>query len=91
MSVDLGQSLEAGGLDEAAMVPVGFGAVRLRVGRVRLIGLRVGSDPISEASSAHPTGNPHHGQVWGVKTSYKRKLRDLVEDWVVPLRGVALR
>jgi hypothetical protein len=83
MSTDIGQMLSERGLAEDAMVPTGMGAVRLRVDAVRALDLSVGSDP--------EPGNWAHGQVWGVKDSKRRKLHKVVEDWVVPLVGVALR
>jgi hypothetical protein len=83
MSVDIGQLLAEAGLQEDAQVPRGMGAVKLEVGQVRALVLRVGSDPI-------PT-NKYHGQVWGVKDSKRQKLHSVVVDWVVPIPGVALR
>jgi hypothetical protein len=65
------------------MVPAGMGAVRLCVGEVRKLQLRVGSDPKPK--------NPAHGQAWGVKSTKKQKLHAIVDDWVVPLPNVALR
>jgi hypothetical protein len=43
------------------------GAVRLCVGDLRKLGLKVGWDP-------HPD-NPHHGAVWGIGNGSKRKRR----------------
>ncbi len=83
MSVDVGQFLAERRLGENAHVPPGFGAVRLRVGPVRALALRVGSDPLAD--------NDEHGQVWGVKSTKKSKLQRIVEDWVVTLPGVAIR
>jgi hypothetical protein len=87
MSVDLGQSVIASGKQEADVVPVGFGAVRLKTGNVRELGLQVGSDPETETTPP----NPHHGQIWGVKNKYRKKLHSIVDDWVVPISGVNLR
>jgi hypothetical protein len=83
MSVDIGQLLAEAGLPEAAKVPQGMGAVKLPVGPIRNLGLRVGSDPIHT--------NKYHGQVWDVKDSKRQKLAALVVDWVVPIGGVAIR
>ena len=83
MSVDLGQLLAEGGLREDENVPPGMGAVKLEVGPVRDLALRVGSDPI-------PT-NKYHGQVWDVKDLKRQRLHALVVGWVVPIAGVAIR
>jgi hypothetical protein len=42
-----------------------FGAVRLRVGDLRTIGLKVGYDPQPD--------NPHHCAVWGLSSGSRRK------------------
>ena len=48
------------------------GAVRLNVGALRQLGLKVGWDP--------DHGHTHHGAVWGIKgTSTRRKIRDFAE------------
>jgi len=83
MSVDIGQLLDEAGLREDAVVPGGMGAVKLEVGPVRDLGLRVGSDPIPS--------NKYHGQVWDVKDKKRKKLHELVVDWVVPIPGVRIR
>lgn len=82
VSVDLGQLLTEAGLPESAKVPPGMGAVKLQVGPVRTLNLRVGSDPIPE--------NVYHGQIWDVKDTKRTKLRRLVVDWVVPIAGVTI-
>jgi hypothetical protein len=91
MSVDLEKSLIGAGLTAASQVPLGAGAVRLRVGSVRRLGLKIGSDPIPPNNPDGIPENPHHGQVWGVRGSFRRKLHGLVEDWVVEIPGVWLR
>ena len=88
MSVDIGQLLTETGLPENARVPSDRGAVRLNVGRVRELKLRVGSDPIA---AGRLPANPFHGQVWGVKSGMRAKLHDVVVDWVSPLQGVSIR
>jgi hypothetical protein len=84
MSVDIGQLLAEAGLPECHIVPPGMGAVRLPVGSVRALSLKLGSDPIVPS-------NQYHGQVWGVKNSKRKKLQQIVVGWVVELPGVALR
>ena len=42
------------------------GATRIRVGDLRALGLKVGWDP--------DNGHPHHGAVWGIKTTHRRKI-----------------
>lgn len=83
MSVDLEKLIVAAGKAPSANVPEGMGAVRLHVGPVRALGLKVGSDP--------DDSNPFHGQVWGVKRPFRAKLHDLVVDWVVAVDGVRIR
>ncbi len=83
MSVDLENLIVAAGKAPSANVPEGMGAVRLHVGPVRGVGLKVGSDP--------DDSNPFHGQVWGVKKPLRSKLHDLVVDWVVAVDGVRIR
>jgi len=83
MSVDIGQLLAEAGLQEDAQVPRGMGAVKLEVGQVRALELRVGSDPIPR--------NKYHGQIWDVKDTKRKGLHRLVVAWVVPIPGVALR
>jgi len=84
MSVDLGQLLAEDGKPLGAMVAPGMGAVKIRVGTVRDLGLWVGSDPIVPMK-------PYHGQVWKFSNRTPRDLQRAVEGWVVPLPGVALR
>jgi hypothetical protein len=48
--------------------------VRLRVGALRALGLRVGRDP-------GKTGDTYHVNVWDVKKSDRRKIRDFAE-WI---------
>jgi hypothetical protein len=83
MSVDIGQLLDERNLSESTHVPSGMGAVRLRVAAIRNLALRVGSDPVP--------GNDEHGQVWDAKSSKRRKILGVVEDWVVAVPGVAIR
>jgi hypothetical protein len=83
MSVDIEQDLVAAGLAADAMVPEGFGAVRIPIGDVRGHGMRVGSEPIPD--------NPYHGEVWDVKDSKSKKLLKAVDKWVRPLPGVSLK
>ena len=83
MSGDIGQLLEEAGLPQQAMVPTGFGAVRLQIGSIRQIPLKVGSDPEPD--------NVFHGQAWGVKASIRKKVHRLVVDWLVPIEDVEIR
>jgi hypothetical protein len=83
MSSDIGQLLDEAGRPQDAMVPSGFGAVRVQVGPMRQIPLKVGSDP--------EPANEFHGQAWGVKDRIRNKVHRLVIDWLVPLDGVRIR
>lgn len=92
MSVDLECSLVKAGLPLDAMVPPGFGAVILPAGGVREIPLLVGPDPIPRDNEFGLRENPHHGQVWGVKSSkLRRRLHSLVAGWVLSLTDVEIR
>ena len=59
-----------------------MGAVKLQVGPVRDLNLRVGSDPL-------PT-NGYYGQIWDVKDTKRTKLHKLVIGWVVPIPNVLI-
>ena len=52
------------------------GAVRVNVGALRQLGLKVGWDP--------DHGHAHHGAVWGIKSSTRRKIRDLADVLRLP-------
>ena len=49
-------------------------AVRLRVGALRALGLRVGRDP-------GQIGDPYHVNVWDVQKRHRRKIRNIAE-WI---------
>ena len=51
------------------IIDLNHGAVRLNVGALRLLGLQVGWDPDG--------GHQHHGAVWGVKSSMRKKVKKL--------------
>ena len=70
MSVDIEEWMRADGLDPLHYVtdPT-HGAVRLRVGDLRKLGLKVGWDP----DDAHR----HHGAVWGIGNRPRRRRRVL--------------
>jgi hypothetical protein len=83
LSGDIEQDLIAAGRANTAQVPSGFGAVRLQVGKLRDLGLSVGADPVEE--------NAFHGQAWGVRSTKRSKIYALVDTWLVPIPGVAIR
>jgi hypothetical protein len=66
MSVDIVEWMVADQLDELHFLsdPT-HGAVRIRVGDLRALDLKVGWDPDG--------GHKYHGAVWGVRSSSKRK------------------
>ncbi len=70
MSVDIEEWMKADGFGPLHYVtdPT-YGAVRLKVGDLRKLGLKVGWDP----DNAHP----YHGGVWGIGNGSKRKRRVL--------------
>ena len=73
MSVDLESWMVADGLDPLHYVKdPSTGARRIRVGALRALGLQVGWAPVA--------GNSHHGLVWGLdKTSRRKKVLGLAE------------
>ncbi|KJC35654.1 hypothetical protein UP09_31000 [Bradyrhizobium sp. LTSP885] len=67
MSVDIIRWMAEAGLHELYYLPdETFGARRINVGFLRSLGLQVGWDPDS--------GHHHHGTVWGVKQTHRRKI-----------------
>jgi hypothetical protein len=70
MSVDIEDWMKVDGLDPLHYVtdPT-HGAVRLKVGDLRKLGLKVGWDP--------DDANRHHGAVWGIGNGSKRRRRVL--------------
>jgi len=67
MSVDIQRWMHEDGLNDLYYLPnEAQGATRIRVGDLRELGLKVGWDPDG--------GHPHHGAVWGVKSTLRRKI-----------------
>jgi hypothetical protein len=67
MSVDLVRWMAEDGFPELYyLADDTVGAKRIRVGDLRDLGLQVGWDPDG--------GHPHHGAVWGIKQSHRRKI-----------------
>jgi hypothetical protein len=67
MSVDLIRWMADVGMDELDFLrDEAEGATKIRVGDLRAMGLKVGWDPDG--------GHPHHGAVWGVKQTHRRKI-----------------
>ncbi len=73
MSVDIEEWMLVANLDILHYVGnPDHGAVRLNVGSLRALGLKVGWDP--------DTGHEHHGAVWGIRGgSSRRKIYSLAE------------
>jgi hypothetical protein len=70
MSVDIEEWMKVEGLDPLHYVTdPAHGAVRLKVGDLRKLGLQVGWDP----DDAHP----YHGAVWGIGNGARRRRRVL--------------
>ena len=66
MSVDILEWMEVDGLDALHFVTdPAHGAVKIRVGDLRALGLQVGWDPDG--------GHRYHGAVWGVTSTSKRR------------------
>jgi hypothetical protein len=67
MSVEIQRWMHEDQLDDLHYLPDETqGATRIRVGDLRALGLKVGWDPDS--------GHAHHGAVWGVKTTHRKKI-----------------
>lgn len=76
MSIDIEDWMHADGLPSLHYVrDPQHGAVRLKVGDLRALGLRVGWDPRKE-EPAYPA-NPHHGLVWGLTSGKRRRVQKL--------------
>jgi hypothetical protein len=81
MSVDILDRLERDGIDPRERMKRNdnlVGAVLLRAGDLRALGLQVGPDPMR---SNDP--DPYHAQVWGVKKSGRKKIARLQLQWLV--------
>lgn len=90
LSVDLERSIIEAGIDPQVHVttPRWIASVWLRAADFRSLGLMVGYSPIEGSADEEP--NPHHGEVWGIKTKpQKRSLLKLC-SWYVPLPQCAL-
>lgn len=75
MSVDLLEPMLNGGLPMSGhRTPLHEAVVKLRVGGLRSLGLKVGKDPV-------PGRNPYHTSVWGVTSKNKRAICELAE-WI---------
>src|ERR1019366_8100997 len=67
MSVDILRWMIEDRLHELYYLPdETMGATKIRVGELRAMGLQVGWDPDG--------GHPHHGAVWGIKQTHRRKI-----------------
>ena len=84
MSVDLLQRLERDGVDVLKRMPPGHqGAVLLRAGCLRELGLMVGSDPMQSQ-------DPYHCAVWGVTDRLRKKIRkQCCVRWLVQPKNTA--
>ena len=75
MSVDAYERMVQDGVDVASRMRSGQkGAVLLRAGDLRALGLQVGMDPKED--------NPHHAAVWDVKNKHRKKIRKLA-IWLI--------
>jgi len=81
MSVDIEKKMVAAGLAVAARVlPPFVGAGRLIAAELRALQMLVGEDPLKE--------NPHHGAVWHVRQTKRKKLLQQFV-WVVKPAEIA--
>lgn len=75
MSVDLLQPMLDDGLSPSGRKPADHEAVvRLKIGDLRNLGLKVGPDP-------GKNDDPYHAGVWGVERQHRKKIREL-SAWV---------
>lgn len=69
MSVDILDRLQNDNIDPCTRLGIDHeGAVLIRVGSLRELGLKVGPDPTS-------ANDPYHAGVWGVKSSLRKKIK----------------
>jgi hypothetical protein len=75
MSVDLLEPMLNNGLPMSGRrTPIHEAVVKLKVGGLRSLGLKVGKDPV-------PGSNPYHTAVWGVTKRNKGAICELAE-WI---------
>lgn len=84
MSVDLLQRLERDAVNILTRMRPGYqGAVLLRAGCLRQLGLMVGSDPMQSA-------DPYHCAVWGITEGLRKKIRkQCCVRWLVQPKNTA--
>lgn len=76
MSVAVLDWLQADNIDPRSRLgPSHIGAVLLRAGDLRDLGLIIGPDPTDKK-------DPYHASVWGVKNKHRKKIRDK-SRWVI--------
>lgn len=84
MSVDMLSELKKHGVDPATRMPENHeGAVTLRAGDLRELGLEVGPDP-----GLH--NDPYHASVWGVRDSHRKKILKICRWLITPENAVPL-
>lgn len=77
MSVDMLDRLMLDKVDPCMRMPPGHeGAVLIRAGDLRALGLKVGPDPMR-------SNDPYHAGVWGMKRSLRGKVLKLCVDWYI--------
>lgn len=82
MSVNMLSELKKHEVDPATRMPENHeGAVTLRAGDLRELGLEVGPDPGLR-------NDPYHAAVWGVKSSHRKKIKNLCK-WLIKPQDVA--
>jgi hypothetical protein len=83
MSVDMLDRLQNDNVDPCTRLrPDHEGAVLIRAGSLRVLGLKVGPDPMR-------SNDPYHAAVWGVKSSVRKKIKKRCCRWLVQPRNTA--
>lgn len=78
MSVDMLDALNSDGIDplkRLARIPLHEGAVLLKSGDLRNLGLAIGADPMN-------LQDIYHASVWGVQSSHRKKIKNIIQ-WLI--------
>jgi len=78
MSVDILELLVQDNVEIPSRMPPGHeGAVKIQVGKLRGLGLKVAPDPSRDQG-------PYHASVWGIGNSHRRKIKSICVFYILP-------